>query len=66
MAKYKAIKRGFHESIREVGDVFEYEGVPGLWMELVEEKSEAKAETKPEKKAEQKKHAPEKAHVSEK
>lgn len=43
MAKVKAVKRGFDgKRVREIGEVFEFEGKPGSWMELVEEKKPAK------------------------
>jgi len=49
MAKYKALKRGFCECIREVGEVFEYGGqADEYWMEPLDKKAEAKVVEKPE------------------
>lgn len=43
MAKVKAVKKGFDgKRIREVGEVFDFEGKPGSWMEVVEEKKPSK------------------------
>jgi hypothetical protein len=35
MARYKAIKRGFDGmKSREIGEIFDFAGQPGKWMEL--------------------------------
>lgn len=53
MKKYRAIKRGYDGIVvREVGDVFEFAGKPGSWMEPIEDKKvEVVEEIKPKEKA---------------
>lgn len=37
MGKYKAIARGYdNEKIREIGEEFDFDGVPGKWMDPVD------------------------------
>lgn len=45
MAKYKALKRGFCECVREVGVEFEYGGQPDdYWMEPLDDAAKAAVE----------------------
>lgn len=53
MAMYKAKERGFVGRVIEAGEVFNYDGKPGKWMEKIESKEADKgkqAEKKPESK----------------
>jgi len=55
MAKMKAIKKGYDgKQIRNIGDVFDFEGKPGSWMQRVDEKAESGGPSKPEKPASKK------------
>jgi hypothetical protein len=52
MAKVKAIQEGYDGiQIRKKGDIFDFEGPLGTWMEAVDKKEESKsdedAESKP-------------------
>lgn len=44
--KVKALKEGFHLKYRKVGDVFDYEGPIGSWMEVIEQPKEVVADYK--------------------
>lgn len=49
MATYKATERGYISRIIEPGEVFEFDGKPGKWMEEVktEPKGDQKQKTEP-------------------
>ena len=49
MARYKAIARGYDGvKVREIDEVFEFEGPQGSWMEALDApKQEVKAPSKP-------------------
>lgn len=42
MAKFKAIKRGYdNKKVLEVGEEFTFTGVPGSWMEPMDDEAKA-------------------------
>jgi hypothetical protein len=51
MKRYKAIKKGFDgKQIRHPGEVFDFDGKPGSWMEEVEAKKEESSDKGPKEK----------------
>jgi hypothetical protein len=51
MARYRALERGYDNvKVREVGEEFEFEGMPGPWMEPIDEDGNPVNDSEPQKK----------------